>query len=374
MIRTKKTVSVILTASMLMTLGACQDKSMDEVIDLAEDVAKYTCDLDYKKLSKMTEDGDDGLEERMESIEDDEFKKAVASSLSYEIDEDSLEKNGKSGYSVDVTFTYVDYKEVMEESGICSTSDWEDAIDDCDEEIEETITLEFEKDGSDLVFSNIDDLEALFKYYDEDIVGNVLQDGVADDEPDVTPTPTPSPTPSPTPAPTATPTPAPTPTESSQADSAYPDPAEYTVDGVCYLLPETDILYTVADDTLATEPREEIFMISGCWDYNIDDSFYIVLGAHVSCTSTGALQFRDVMAETSATLVPGYQSHQLSYMNLTFAGDTYECALVTVDDGSGEPVYVMTAVIGNDSVYYMVVVTTTNMDNITNLANCFTKV
>ena len=125
--RTKKTVSMILASSMLMSLCACQDKSMDEVLDLAEDVAKYTCDLDYKKLSKLTEDGDEDLEEIFEGIGDDGFREVIASTLEYEIDEDSLEKDGKKGYTVDVTFTYVDYEEVLEDDEIISVDDFEDA-------------------------------------------------------------------------------------------------------------------------------------------------------------------------------------------------------------------------------------------------------
>ena len=371
----KKTISVILTASMLMSLSACQDKSVDEVLDLAEDVANYTCDMDYKKLSKLTEDGDDKLEERFESIEEDDFKKAIAATLEFEFDEDSLEKDGKNGYTVEVTFTYVDYKEVMDVSGITSLSDWEDAIDDCDEVIEEDVTLEFEKDGSDILFMNIDDLEGLFKYYDEDIAGEVIED-IEDDEPVATTTTEPSesdPTPTPTSAPSATPTPAP----SSWDNPDYPDPAEYYIEDQMYLLPETNILFTVPDSVPAisgSDPSESFFMITGLFDYGMDESFCIMEGAHVGCTSASALQFRDSMADTSATLTTGYQSHTLEYIDLTFAGNTYECALATVTVESGETLYIMVAMIGNDDCYYMVMATSANMDNITNLPNCFSIV
>lgn len=371
---TKKTVSVILTASMLMSLCACQDKSADEVLDLAEDVANYTCDMDYKKLSKLTEDGDEKLEERFESIEEDDFKKAIAATLEFEFDEDSLEKNGKKGYTVEVTFTYVDYEEVMDESGITSLSDWEDALDDCDELVEETITLEFEKDGSDILFVNIDDLEDLFKYYDEDIAGAVIED--VEDEPVATTITEPSEAdPTPTPAPSATPTPAPT--SSSWDNADYPDPADYFVQDQCYLLPETNILFT-APATLSTisgpETGDDFFMLTALWDYSMNEAFSIMEGAHVSCTGDSALQFRDSMADTYASTVTGYQSHTMEYINLEIAGDTYECALATITTESGETFYVLVAMIGNDDCYYMLLATSSNMDNINELPNYFSRV
>ena len=382
---TKKTVSVILTASMLMSLCACQDKSADEVLDLAEDVANYTCDMDYKKLSKLTEDGDEKLEERFESIEEDDFKKAIAATLEFEFDEDSLEKNGKKGYTVEVTFTYVDYEEVMDESGITSLSDWEDAIDDCDELIEETITLEFEKDGSDILFVNIDDLEDLFKYYDEDIIGSVLEDGevasepVVDDDADIVDgdDAEPTATPTPTPAPTATPTPAPSGTDWSNSD--YPNPADYYVENQCYLLPGTNILYTLPNDgsrfsVTSDGITDDFFMITGVWNNDPDEIYSIMSGSSSSCTGDFAISLRDSLAQSFAETITGYQSCDITYIELDFAGDTYECALATVDVGTGTPHYVMVAMIGNEDTYYMTIVQSEDMNNITNFPNCFSRV
>lgn len=178
--KTTRTVSLILTGSMLMSLCSCNigaDKSEDDVLDMAEEVANCICDRDYKKLAKLTEDGDEDLEEMLEAIDDDDLKTAIASTLSFEFEEDSLEKDGKKGYTVEVTFTYVDYEEVVDGGLYNSVDEFEDAIDDCDKKVEEAITLEFEKDGDDILFANISDLEALFPYWDEDLfsdaIGNV---------------------------------------------------------------------------------------------------------------------------------------------------------------------------------------------------------
>nr|MCR5529296.1 hypothetical protein [Saccharofermentans sp.] len=105
----KSALSVLVAASVMTSLCSCDlggGKDTDEVLDLAEDVCKYTTDLDYKKLSGMTEDGDDKLEEIFDAVGEDEVLDIIASTLEYEIDEDSFEKDGKKGYTVDVTFTY----------------------------------------------------------------------------------------------------------------------------------------------------------------------------------------------------------------------------------------------------------------------------
>ena len=190
--KTTRAVSLILTGSMLMSLCSCSlgaDKSEDDVLDMAEEVANCICDRDYKKLAKLTEDGDEDLEEMLEAIDEDDLKAAIASTLSFEFEEDSLEKDGKKGYTVEVTFTYVDYEEVVDGGLYNSVDEFEDAIDDCDKEVEEAITLEFEKDGDDIIFANISDLEALFPYWDEDIfadaIGNV-EEAPVETEPAVT--------------------------------------------------------------------------------------------------------------------------------------------------------------------------------------------
>ena len=192
--KTTRTVSLILTGSMLMSLCSCSlgaDKSEDDVLDMAEEVANCICDRDYKKLAKLTEDGDEDLEEMLEAIDEDDLKAAIASTLSFEFEEDSLEKDGKKGYTVEVTFTYVDYEEVVDGGLYNSVDEFEDAIDDCDKEVEEAITLEFEKDGDDIIFANISDLEALFPYWDEDIfadaIGNVEEAPVETEPSDTEP-------------------------------------------------------------------------------------------------------------------------------------------------------------------------------------------
>ncbi len=380
--RIKKTVSVILAASMLMSLGACQDKSMDEVLDLAEDVAKYTCDLDYKKLSKLTEDGDEELEEIFEGIGDDGFREIIASTLEYEFDEDSLEKDGKKGYTVDVTFTYVDYEEVLGDEDIYSYEDFEDAVDDCDEVVEETITLEFEKDGSDILFTNISDLEDLFPYWDEEftlgVTGGVEEaDAEEDEDTEADPTPAPTATPTPTPAPTATPTPAPA---TGWDDPDYPNPADYAVDGQAYLLPHSNILFTCPEgSSVDTEysslgiDGSNMYMFGGD-DDDYNSSFYISSGTPISCYDELIFEMRDDSVESSAEYTWHYESHEVSYINMDVDGCVFEGALATVHTTDGETTYVYVVYIGNEDRYFHVVLESNDMNYIYSCMDGFTLV
>ena len=336
--RTKKTVSMILASSMLMSLCACQDKSMDEVLDLAEDVAKYTCDLDYKKLSKLTEDGDEDLEEIFEGIGDDGFREVIASTLEYEIDEDSLEKDGKKGYTVDVTFTYVDYEEVLEDVEILSVDDFEDAVEDCDEVVEETVTLEFEKDGSDILFTNISDLEDLFPYWDEEFT-LVVTDDVEDDE------------------------------DIYECGTAQ-----------AYLLPHSNILFTCPEgSSVDTEysslgiDGSNMYMFGGD-DDDYNSSFYISSGTPISCYDELIFEMRDDSVETSAEYTWHYESHEVSYINMDVDGCVFEGALATVHTTDGETTYVYVVYIGNEDRYFHVVLESNDMNYIYSCMDGFTLV
>ena len=386
--RFTKSVAVMLSASMLMTLGACQDNSRDEVLDLAEDVAEYTVDRNYSKLSKLTEDGDEDLEEIFEAIEADDCREVVASTLEYEIDEDSLEKDGKTGYTIDVTFTYADYEDVLENEEINSADDFEDAVNDCDEVIEETVTLEFEKDGSDFLFVNISDLEGLFPYYDEFLVPDIVVDDENVGGSDVTPTVTVNPG---NPADTNQTTTSATETSETEFDLStydlgglwnddrYPDPELYYEDGVTYLLPNTAILFTVPEDAPLTGLNDNgidscFFMIGGYWGTTWEDYYSIVDGMPGSCWSQDALDRRYANIDLFSENEPGYVSHELSTIDLTYYGVTYEGVLSTIQRANGEIIYRCEVIIGNDDFYYIIGIRTRNMDDIINFGENFTIV
>ena len=112
--RTKRLIATALCASMALSTCSCSKKFENNVIDVADKLGGYIVDRNYNKLEKMTEDGDDDIEDIFSMLTDtpedkqQEARQIIASTLSYEVDEESFEGDfmGKEG-SIDVVFTYV---------------------------------------------------------------------------------------------------------------------------------------------------------------------------------------------------------------------------------------------------------------------------
>ena len=127
---TKTAVSALLTASFVMSICSCdliKDKAPDEVLDAAETYAKNVAACDLGKLKKLSDDDFDKKTEDWEALLDFRegdiyndnaaaFASAVADTITYEIDEESVEASTKKGSgSVDVIFTMADYEDLLED-------------------------------------------------------------------------------------------------------------------------------------------------------------------------------------------------------------------------------------------------------------------
>nr|MCR5527728.1 hypothetical protein [Saccharofermentans sp.] len=313
-------------------------------------------------------------------VGEDEVLDIIASTLEYEIDEDSFEKDGKKGYTVDVTFTYVDYEKVLDVEEIVTSDMFEDMVKDSDDVIEESLTLEFEKDGSDILFVNIEDLEDLFPYWDEElslaVIGN--SDSGTGGDFNVTP---------------ADPSDITDETESTESTTSwvdydlggvwdndnYPDPAPYLIDGEQYLLPNTNILFTIPADAPVNGLEyngidDSFFMVGGYWGNTYEDYWTVVDGTDDSCLSENARDIHFGSIDTFSENEPGYVSHEISYIEVTYYGVTYEGILSTVTRANGEIVYHFCVLIGNDDFYYVVNIRTRNMDDIYSFGENFTLI
>ena len=169
----QKALSLMVSASIMLTVASCAKSIEEPVLDMADDLGKYIVDRDYNKIKKLTGEKNDKLEEIL-SLSDDstetdvQAREIIASTLSYEVDEDSYDGDKEEG-SVDIIFTYVDYEKAIEDIPVFQDIDaFEEAIEDCDDKIETTITFEFEKDGDDIVCVNIGDIKEIFPYADEE--------------------------------------------------------------------------------------------------------------------------------------------------------------------------------------------------------------
>ena len=144
----------------------------EDIIDAADDFAKALVSCDTDKIAKLTnEEKDSDTIEELEanlngllySVEQDQIAEAVADTIEYEIDEDSVEIK-KDEASVDVVFTMVDYEEALGDGEFASVDEALDAIKDCDDTCEVEISFEFEKDDDEWLISNLGD-KSYGKFY-----------------------------------------------------------------------------------------------------------------------------------------------------------------------------------------------------------------
>ncbi|MFA6337573.1 MAG: hypothetical protein WCX26_02505 [Saccharofermentanales bacterium] len=172
----KRIIAVVLSASMLLSLTACFDKSKEEVLDVADDVASAFADKDADAIADLTAEAEDEditvLQEILdfEGFYDEETAavlKAIGDSITYEIDEESAEATKKSEEgSVDVVFTMVDYESVLEnEDNLVDVDTCVAAIEDCEDTIDVEVTFDFVLDGEDWLLSDFTQVtEELYEY------------------------------------------------------------------------------------------------------------------------------------------------------------------------------------------------------------------
>ncbi len=166
----KRAFATAMTASFI--FGACgcsflKDAAPDEVIDAADAYAKLIADCNLSKMKKASDkDFDKKTEDWAELLDFSEgdiyndnaaaFAAAVADTIAYEIDEESVEASTKKGEgSVDVIFTMADYEDLLDDDGITDIDMLTDAIEDADTQ-EIKVTLEFEGEDGDWLVTNYD--------------------------------------------------------------------------------------------------------------------------------------------------------------------------------------------------------------------------
>lgn len=178
----RKGLALLLSTAFILSATGCAflDKSKNEVLDAAEPYAKNLASLNISKLVKSTvkdlKDEQDDWEAKLDFSEGDLYTadaaaalNSIASTISYEIDEESVEADGKKGKgSIEVNFSIADYESVLEDEEIRKVEDFVAAVEDAKaKEIE--ITLEFEKDDDSWLCSNYDEVfESLYAFTDEE--------------------------------------------------------------------------------------------------------------------------------------------------------------------------------------------------------------
>ena len=125
MVKMRKLACAVLAGAMALSATACsltdslkktEEADPDDIIELAEDFGKSVVTADADKILKNFEDIDDDDAEKFKedlSLDDQDednvfLKEYIASTMEYEVDEDSVEINNDKA-SCDVYFTIVDY-------------------------------------------------------------------------------------------------------------------------------------------------------------------------------------------------------------------------------------------------------------------------
>ena len=173
-------IAILTTGAMALTCASCGllpiggGAKTEDIVDAAESFAKALTSCDAGKISKLTNEEKDSdavadLEELFDSEEYTDEQKdiadAVAGTIEYEIDEDSV-KIDKDEASVDVTFTMVDYEAVLA-GEFADIDEAVAAIRDCDDTCEVEVTFEFESDDDEWLISNLSDkaYDKLYGFY-----------------------------------------------------------------------------------------------------------------------------------------------------------------------------------------------------------------
>ena len=172
----RKAGAAALAGAMTLSCASCAlfGPNKKEIVEAADTFASTLLKQDAGKIVKLTnEDKDSDAQAALEILFDDslyseeqnKFIDAVADTITYEVDEESVEVS-KEEASADVVFTMVDYEKALD-------GDFEDidavldALDDCEDTKEVEVTFEFEKDDDEWLLTNLDDkgFGKLFDFY-----------------------------------------------------------------------------------------------------------------------------------------------------------------------------------------------------------------
>lgn len=177
----KKLTASALSVAMLASLGGCAmfDKDDEAVLKVAEDYATAVTKIKAGDIVELLADPDDDLQETIEQFVDvdadlygDDYAaicNAIAGTLEYSIDEESVESSKKKGEaSVDITFSIADYQaaydEVTADGGDLDA--FIDAIGDADKtEIEQTIEFVLEDDAWLVDDSKAENVNEVYQFY-----------------------------------------------------------------------------------------------------------------------------------------------------------------------------------------------------------------
>lgn len=179
----KRLIASVLSVALLASVSGCNmfDEDNEAVLTVAEDYAEAITKVKVSKIVGFLVNGDD-YEDTLEDLTCGGYDQplpdgysdmcsAIQSSITYEIDEDSVESSKRNAEaSVDITFTMVDYDStfdsVVEDGGDLEA--FIDALEDDDTdriEITQTINMVLEDDEWKIEDNRLKNINAIYRFY-----------------------------------------------------------------------------------------------------------------------------------------------------------------------------------------------------------------
>ena len=148
------------------------------VFDTIDEIAEALAECDYDSFKKYCEADADYIRDAM-PIVDESTEKAtkqelvenmIAATITYEIDKDSFQSTFLGASSVDVTFSYKDYRKASEmKEGFINPGDFNTVLGNVTDTVDFTLTLNFQKHYNEFFLQNPEGLTVLYDYTDTEL-------------------------------------------------------------------------------------------------------------------------------------------------------------------------------------------------------------
>lgn len=148
------------------------------VFDTIDEIAEALAECDYDSFKKYCEADAEYIREAMPVVDESTEKATkqelvenmIAATITYEIDKDSFQSTFLGASSVDVTFSYKDYRKASEmKEGFINPGDFNTVLGNVTDTVDFTLTLNFQKHYNEFFLQNPEGLTVLYDYTDTEL-------------------------------------------------------------------------------------------------------------------------------------------------------------------------------------------------------------
>lgn len=148
------------------------------VFDTIDEIAEALAECDYDSFKKYCEADADYIRDAMPVVDESTEKATkqelvenmIAATITYEIDKDSFQSTFLGASSVDVTFSYKDYRKASEmKDGFINPGDFNTVLGNVTDTVDFTLTLNFQKHYNEFFLQNPEGLTVLYDYTDTEL-------------------------------------------------------------------------------------------------------------------------------------------------------------------------------------------------------------